>query len=74
MSLCCQQDDRRDQVRRMSGLNGLDFVEVLDDQKTLHVYFLGKPAGARNNKPGIEQYLRLKVASGLRHRSKIIID
>ena len=61
MSFCCQQDDRRDQVRRMSGLNGLDFVEVLDDQKTLHVYFLGKlPPELEINKPGIEQYLRLE--------------
>lgn len=61
MSLCCQQDDRRDQVRRMSGLNGLDYVEVLDDQKTLHVYFLGKlPPELEINKPGIEQYLRLE--------------
>ena len=61
MSLCCQQDDRRDQVRHMSGLNGLDFVEVLDDQKTLHAYFLGKlPPELEVNKPGIEQYLRLE--------------
>ncbi|HKA20511.1 MAG TPA: putative baseplate assembly protein [Blastocatellia bacterium] len=61
MSLCCQQDDRRDQVRRMKGLNGLDYVEVLDDQKTIHAYFLGKlPPELEKNKPGIEQYLRLE--------------
>src|SRR5215213_78881 len=45
----------------MSGLNGLDYVEVLDDQKTLHAYFLGKlPPELEKNKPGIEQYLRLE--------------
>jgi hypothetical protein len=42
MSDCCQQDDRRDAVRNMSGRNGLDYVEVLDDQVTLYVYLLGK--------------------------------
>lgn len=42
MSLCCQQDDRRDAVRRTKGLNGLDYVEVTNDQLTLTAYFLGK--------------------------------
>ena len=42
MSLCCQQDDRRDAVRRVKGLNGLDYVEVSNDQLTLTAYFLGK--------------------------------
>lgn len=61
MSLCCQQEDRREDVRRMKGLNGLDYVEVLDDQLTLHAYFLGKlPPELQENKPGIEQYLRLE--------------
>ena len=61
MSLCCQQDDRREDVRRMKGLNGLDYVEVLDDQLTLHAYFLGKlPPELQENKPGIEQYLRIE--------------
>ena len=36
MSLCCQQDDRRDTVRAAQGLNGLDYVEVSDDQLTLY--------------------------------------
>jgi hypothetical protein len=42
VSLCCQQDDRRDAVRRMNGRNGLDYLEVSDDQLTLTVFFLGK--------------------------------
>ncbi len=61
MSLCCQQNTRRDLVRHMKGLNGLDYVEVLDDQITLHAYFLGKlPPELEENKPGIEKFLRVE--------------
>ena len=61
MSLCCKQDTRRDLVRHMKGHNGLDYVEVLDDQKTLHAYFLGKlPPELEVNKPGIEKFLRVE--------------
>lgn len=42
MNLCCQHDDRRDDVRRLKGRNGLDYLEISDDQLTLTVYFLGK--------------------------------
>ncbi len=42
MSLCCQQDDRRDAVRGATELNGLDYVEVSNDQLTLTAFFLGK--------------------------------
>ena len=42
MSFCCQQDDRRDAVRRAKGLNGLDYIEVSNDQLTLTAFFLGK--------------------------------
>lgn len=45
----------------MKGLNGLDYVEVLDNQTTLHAYFLGKlPPELQKNKPGIERYLRVE--------------
>ena len=30
MSFCCEQDDRRDAVRAMTGRVGLDFAEVSD--------------------------------------------
>jgi hypothetical protein len=40
MSICCQQDDRRDAVRRAKGLNGLDYIEVSNDQLTLTAFFL----------------------------------
>jgi hypothetical protein len=61
VSYCCQQDDRREAVRRRRGWNGLDYIEVDDDQRTLRVYFLGKlPPELRKNKPGIEKFLRLE--------------
>lgn len=73
MSFCCQEDDRRDEVRRMRGRNGLDYVEVLDDQRTLHVYFLGKlPPELHENQPGIERYL--KVEGGQRVTNIRITD
>jgi len=61
MSLCCQQDDRRDAVRRAEGLNGLDYVEVSSDQLTLTAFFLGKlPPELSEKKTGLAKFLRLK--------------
>jgi len=61
MSLCCQKDERRDAVRRMNGWNGIDYVEVAQDQRSLSVYFLGKlPREFAANKPGLEHYLRIE--------------
>jgi hypothetical protein len=61
MSLCCQQDDRRDAVRRVKGLNGLDYIEVSNDQLTLTAFFLGKlPPELSEEKPGLEKFLRLE--------------
>ncbi len=75
MSLCCQQDDRRDEVRRVQDLNGLDYVEVLDDQVTLHAYFLGKlPPELQKNKPGIERYLRLEGGQRITNIQIIDVD
>ena len=37
----CQDEQRRSQVRKRS-LNGIDYLEVSEDQLTLTVYFLGK--------------------------------
>jgi hypothetical protein len=73
VSLCCQQDDRRDEVRRVKGLNGLDYVEVLDDQVTVHAYFLGKlPRELQKNKPGLKHYF--KIEGGQRTRNIKILD
>ena len=60
MQITCQTDLRRDAVRRLRGRNGLDYVEIDDDQRTLRVYFLGKlPPELARNKPGIERFLRI---------------
>lgn len=40
-NLVCQKENRRHAVRAKNR-NGLDYVEVSDDQRTLTVYFLGK--------------------------------
>lgn len=50
MSNCCTQDDRRLAVRRMKGLNGLDYLEVSPDQRSLQIYFLGKLPPELNHK------------------------
>jgi hypothetical protein len=41
-SAFCKDDQRRDAVRARPGMNGLDYLEVSDDQLTLTVFFLGK--------------------------------
>lgn len=40
--LSCHSEQRRRLVRERQGWNGLDFVEVSDNQRVLRVYFLGK--------------------------------
>ncbi len=42
LTLTCQNEQRRHDVRDAEALNGLDYLEVSDDQLTLTVYFLGK--------------------------------
>lgn len=41
-TVVCKNNQRRDAVRATPQLNGLDYLEVSDDQLTLTVYFLGK--------------------------------
>src|SRR5436190_11864697 len=38
----CKDEHRREDVREKPPLNGLDYIEVSEDQLTLDVYFLGK--------------------------------
>lgn len=60
MALCCEQDDRRDAVRRRRGWNGLDYVEVGANETTLRAYFLGKlPAELAEPAPDLARYLAL---------------
>jgi hypothetical protein len=40
--LISKDDQRRAAVRQKPSLNGLDYLDVSDDQRTLTVYFLGK--------------------------------
>jgi hypothetical protein len=40
--LVCRKDQRREAVRQHHDLNGLDYLEVGADRRTLTVYFLGK--------------------------------
>ncbi len=41
-TLTCHNEQRRYAVRAATNLNGLDYLEVSEDQYTLTVYFLGK--------------------------------
>jgi len=41
-AIICKKDQRREEVRAKTNLNGLDYLEVSNDQLTLTVYFLGK--------------------------------
>ena len=71
MDLICQTDPRRAAVRHLRGRNGLDYVELADDDaRVLHVYFLGKlPPELAVNQPGIERFLEVsggEHAAGLR--------
>jgi hypothetical protein len=54
-------------------LNGLDYVEVLDDQVTLHAYFLGKlPPELQVNQPGLENFF--EIEGGQRITNIEIVD
>jgi hypothetical protein len=66
----CQDDTRREAVRAKPELNGLDYVEVGDDQLTLNVYFLGKAPEAL--KDGSTQYVRIE--GGRRIRDIEVVD
>ena len=47
----CNDDVRRDAVRARPELNGLDYVEISDDEATLIVYFLGKAPRQFDKRP-----------------------
>ncbi|HEY9102444.1 putative baseplate assembly protein [Chitinimonas sp.] len=65
MSYACERDGRREAVRQKPGLNGLDYLEVADDQLSLQVYFLGSlPAALRVPKRGDIPWLQ--IAGGQR--------
>jgi len=73
MGIPCCNDPRRAAVRRFKNRNGLDYVEVSADQRTLYVYFLGKlPAEFREDSAALTQYLR--IDGGVRVRDIRILD
>lgn len=60
MNSICRIDARRDAVRRFQGRNGLDYVEVSEDQRTLFVYFLGKlPPELQTDSPRLKEFVRI---------------
>jgi hypothetical protein len=63
----CRSKNRRHQVRQ-SRYNGLDYLEVSPDQRTLTVYFLGRaPAWLDENEPKEnKQYVRISGGRRIR--------
>src|SRR5580692_7780637 len=61
MSVCCQQEIRREEVRELGGWFGLDYAELGNSTTSVNLYFLGKlPPELRNKTPGLQQFLTLK--------------
>jgi hypothetical protein len=59
--LICQNERRREAVRRKAGLYGLDYLNVGDDQRTLTARFLGKaPQGLSKENVLIEGGQRIR--------------
>ena len=60
MTVCCEQDDRRDAVRERTGWNGLDYVELGADDHSLRAVFLGKlPPELAQPAPNLARFLAL---------------
>jgi hypothetical protein len=71
----CQADLRRDAVRRRAGRNGLDYVEVDDDQLTLRAYFLGKlPPEFAHDTPGLPAYFAIEGGDVIREIRILDVD
>ena len=65
-AISCRDQRRRDDVRAAS-LHGLDYVEVSDDQLTLHVWFLGKAPATIDKK-------NVRIRGGRRIRDIRVTD
>ena len=72
----CEDDARREAVRAKPELNGLDYVEVGDDEATLIVYFLGKAPTELDKRQGesaegyirrVKRYWRIEGGSRIRN-------
>jgi predicted phage baseplate assembly protein len=62
----CRDEQRRHQVRRR-GLNGLDYLEVSEDQRVLTVYFLGKA-------PAEIDQVNVRIDGGIQVRDIEVVD
>lgn len=61
MDTTCLSDPRRNAVRTTPGRIGLDYVEVGEDERTLHVYFLGKlPPELAKDSPDLPRLLAIE--------------
>ena len=72
-SAICKQDRRRDAVRQLTNpqgrreVNGLDYLEVDDDQVTLTVYFLGKlPTHLQKDRKALARHVRIEGGRRIR--------
>jgi hypothetical protein len=71
-TLTCQNERRREAVRA-EYLNGLDYLEVSDDQYTLTVYFLGKAPEKINDEERIKKG-NVRIEGGRRIRDVRVVD
>lgn len=73
--MCCEQDDRREAVRAMTGRVGLDYVEVNEEAPILYAYFLGDlPPELARNAPGLERFLRVEGGERIRELKVVDVD
>jgi len=77
--MICDNDQRRSILRARRNedgqmiLNGLDYVEVTDDSRTLLAYFIGRlPEELQSDRPQLNRYLR--VEGGRRVRDIRVVD
>ena len=74
--LICQNEQRREAVRRKPRLYGLDYLMVSEDQRTLTVHFLGKappgPQGMDKDNVLIEGGRRIRDIRVLDRRDGIL--
>jgi hypothetical protein len=68
----CHEDARREAVRAKPQLNGLDYVEVDNDQVTLTVYFLGK--APPELKKGCTEHFRIDGGRRIRNIEVVGVD
>lgn len=74
LTLVCKDERRRQRVCEKQGLNGLDYLEVSEDQRQLTVYFLRKAPEEWRDKELHNTLRHLRIEGGRRIRDIQIID